>query len=247
MRSKYWFYSWKGGYTQVLALAEALDGRIIKRENSNYAFKEGDVVVNWGSSIIPPPLVGIDVLNQFSKVGHGKLQNWQDLRDKGIQVPEWTLFKDTAQAWNCRVVARNQDHGMGGLGITVYQKGDILGDHKFYVKYVKKGREFRFHVFKGKVIFVQEKLRKRDTLNVDKYVRSHGRGWCFAFKHLPDNSPPTSGNELAIQSVATLNLDFGAVDMGWNNGSAYTVFEVNSAPGIENTSLAAYVEAFRNV
>jgi D-alanine-D-alanine ligase-like ATP-grasp enzyme len=41
-------------------------------------------------------------------------------------------------------------------------------------------------------------------------------------------------------------LDFGAVDIGWNDDAGACVFEVNTAPGLENSALAAYVEAFNN-
>jgi len=156
---------------------------------------------------------------------------------------------EVANAWleNGKVLGRDRDHGMGGTGITVYKKGEQVNPHKFYVKYVKKEREFRYHVFNSKIIFIQEKLRKKGIKNVDKYIRSHGRGWCFAHKHLVDNPPPIFGQEVAINSVALLYLHFGAVDVGWSNEHGFTVFEVNTAPGIENTSLDAYVNAFNTL
>lgn len=247
MRPKYWFYPWRGGKAQALVLAEALDGRIILREGSKYAFKEGDVVVNWGSSVAPRNLQGVSVLNAFDKVGHGKRRNWQVLKDAGVRVPVWTDNRETAQGWNCRVVGRDSDHGMGGNGITVYQEGEELGGHRYYTKYVRKEREFRLHVFKGQVIFVQEKLRRKDIPNVDRYIRSHGRGWCFAFHHLVQKPVETNGNEIACSAVRSLSLDLGAVDMGWSERSGFTVFEVNTAPGIEGTSLQAYVDTLRGL
>jgi glutathione synthase/RimK-type ligase-like ATP-grasp enzyme len=42
-------------------------------------------------------------------------------------------------------------------------------------------------------------------------------------------------------------LDFGGVDIGWNQRHGAAVFEVNTAPGIEETSLQAYVEAFKTL
>ena len=246
-RPKFWFYPWRGGGAQALALAEALDGRVIKRINSAYSYKPGDIIVNWGNHVAPQNLIGVPVLNRFDRVGHGKRENWKTLAEAGIKVPTWTTDRETAKGWNCRIVARDTDHGMGGQGVTVYQSGSEVGQHRYYTKYVKKEREFRFHVFQGRIIFVQEKLRKKDAENVDRYVRSHARGWCFAFKHLVEFPPAAGGGEVAIASVSVLGLDFGAVDCGWSARSGFTVFEVNSAPGIENTSLQSYVDTLKGL
>jgi hypothetical protein len=167
------------------------------------------------------------------------------LRARGVATPELTRDKREAAAWGSRVVARDIDRGSQGRGITIYQRGAALGDHLFYTRYHKKEREFRFHVVNGKVIFVQEKLRKRDAGdNYDRYVRSHDRGWCFAFKHLDETPPPQALGDLAVSAVGALGLDFGACDIGWNDRHGGSVFEVNTAPGIEDTSLQAYTMAF---
>ncbi len=81
--------------------------------------------------------------------------------------------------------------------------------------------------------------------NVNKYIRSHDKGWCFAFKHLVDEPVPAIVRDIAIRSVNALGLDFGGVDMGWNDDGT-CVFEINTAPGLEETSLKAYVEAFQS-
>ena len=47
------------------------------------------------------------------------------------------------------------------------------------------------------------------------------------------------------QSAFVSNLDFGAVDLIWNeHENKCYVLEVNSAPGIEGTTLQQYVTAF---
>jgi glutathione synthase/RimK-type ligase-like ATP-grasp enzyme len=192
-------------------------------------------------------LKGVKVLNSFERVGHGKLANWKQLALAGVKCPTYTTSRAEAEEWKGRVVARQLDHGMGGAGIDVYESGALLAAspkrYKFFVKYLKKEREFRFHIFLGKCIFVQEKLKKKGVENADKYIRSHGRGWCFAFKHFNDKPVPDEGVGVATKAVAALGLDFGAVDMAWSDQSGFTVLEVNSAPGIENTSLKAYVES----
>ena len=49
---------------------------------------------------------------------------------------------------------------------------------------------------------------------------------------------------LAISAVDSLGLDFGAVDIIWNESEdQYYVLEVNTAPGVEGTTLQKYTEA----
>jgi hypothetical protein len=45
-----------------------------------------------------------------------------------------------------------------------------------------------------------------------------------------------------------LHLDFGAVDVGWNehHGEA-TIYEVNTAPGLEGTTLEKYYEGMAQI
>lgn len=250
MRPKYWFYSWRGGRRQAKVLSESLYGRLLLREGSKYCYDQHDIVVNWGSSIRPAVLQGVPVLNQFERVGHGKLTDWERLKLEGIKIPIYTTSLLEAINWPCRVVARTCDHGMGGAGIDIYDSGGELSrvakPYKFFVKYVKKERELRYHVFNDKVIFIQEKKKKNDYDNANKYIRSHGRGWCFAFLHFNEQPPPVGGEEVACKAVAALGLDFGAVDVAWSERSGFTVFEVNTAPGIENSTLKTYVEAFKN-
>jgi len=190
------------------------------------------------------------MLNSPEKVGLGKVQTYTLLKENDVNTLDFTTSFDTARGWQrdeFKVVGRDRDHGMGGAGITVYQPKKRLGNHKFYTKYFKKEREFRVHIFLDKVIFLQEKLRRNDSPNADKYIRSHGRGWCFAFKHLVKKPVPHEVVDSAIHAVKCLGLDFGGVDIGWNEEKGGAVFEVNTAPGIENTSLAAYVKTIQQL
>jgi hypothetical protein len=227
-------------------LVKAALGLKIRRVNSRYKYRPRHLVINWGSSMLPPALVGKPVLNKPEAVRRAtsKQATFRFLRDAGVSVPDWTADRQVAQGWlqDCKVLGRDLDHGSQGRGITVYKRRGELGDHKFYVKYSRKEREFRVHVFGKTVIFIQEKLKKRGVENANKYIRSHDRGWCFAFNHLIQDPCPLDCYNQAITAVEALGLDFGAVDMGWNSEDGVTVFEVNTAPGLEGTSLMAYAQ-----
>lgn len=239
--------------TSGRALIKGLGGKKIKNVGTKYRYRPGDAVINWGCSHTPLDIPYINPPRAVA-LACSKTRTFEALTRAGIPCPSYTTDLATALAWNksSRVLGRDLDAGSQGRGITVYDKGTLTPDkhHKVYVKYFNKEREFRFHVVAGTVIFAAEKLRKHgfeDNKNNNKYVRSHNRGWILAFNHLKDNPYPTEGLAQVTEAVRALDLDFGAVDCGWNADKGYSVFEVNTAPGIEKTTLNAYIEAFRGI
>lgn len=241
---KFWIRPF-GPSDTASALADELGGRRLKLEGSTYRKKNGHVLINWGGT---KPLAW-SCLNkpEAVRVATSKVATFEVLGKVGVPVPEWTHAKEDAQKWldkRVKVLGRDLDNGSAGRGITVYKPGEALRDHKFFVKYFKKNRELRIHVCGGKVIFEQEKKKKSGVNNANPYIRSHDRGWCFAFNHFKEEPVPHGVRIAAIAAVKALGLDFGAVDIGWNRDDGPVVFEVNTAPGLENSSLGAYVKAF---
>jgi glutathione synthase/RimK-type ligase-like ATP-grasp enzyme len=116
-------------------------------------------------------------------------------------------------------------------------------DAPLYTKYIKKADEYRVHVFDGEVIDVQQKRKRQEVENedVDYQIRNSTGGWvfCRAEVDIPDICL-----SMARRAVSALGLTFGAVDIGYNRREdmAY-VFEVNTAPGLEGTTLDTYYAA----
>jgi glutathione synthase/RimK-type ligase-like ATP-grasp enzyme len=52
---------------------------------------------------------------------------------------------------------------------------------------------------------------------------------------------------LATLTIGALGLDFGAVDILRTPDEVFKVIEVNTAPGVEGTTLQRYVDAFKKV
>ena len=116
-----------------------------------------------------------------------------------------------------------------------------------YTKYVKKADEYRIHVVDGHVIDIQQKRKRKEILNEDinYQVRNACNGWVFCRDNV---TCPTVCLELAVAAVSALSLDFGAVDIGFNTRSkTAVVYEVNTAPGLEGTTLDKYYNAFRQL
>jgi D-alanine-D-alanine ligase-like ATP-grasp enzyme len=56
---------------------------------------------------------------------------------------------------------------------------------------------------------------------------------------------PAGLRELGVAAVAAVGLDFGAVDIIWNQTQDRCyVLEINTAPGLCNTTCQKYAEAF---
>jgi hypothetical protein len=104
--------------------------------------------------------------------------------------------------------------------------------------------EYRVHIFKGEVLDVQKKKRKLGFTGSSSGIRNHSSGWIYARTDvaIPDMLCP-----IAIQAVELLGLDFGAVDIGHKiNDNKFFVFEVNTAPGLEGSTLDKYTKAIYN-
>lgn len=188
--------------------------------------------------------------NKTPNIGNAsnKLLAFNILKEAGMaEIPEYTTDYQTAVDWVVSgkvVLNRTQLNGHSGAGIVVAARAeDVIMGCPLYVVYRKKKREYRVHVAFGTVIDVQQKLKRRDyDGDVDYAVRNHHTGWIYGRENV--EAAPVR-DELAIRAVSLLGLDFGAVDIIYNErDNAYVVLEVNTAPGLEGTTITKYVEAF---
>jgi hypothetical protein len=123
----------------------------------------------------------------------------------------------------------------------VVAPGQELPDAPLYTQYVKKKKEFRVHVYNGKAIFVQEKRKRKNEPVGNQLIRSHRHGWVFCIKDIVE---PDGLRVLGVNAVRACGLDFGAVDIIYNEHyNKMYVLEINSAPGIEGSTLEAYTNA----
>jgi len=112
-----------------------------------------------------------------------------------------------------------------------------------YVLYVKKKDEYRVHVFNGKSIDVQRKARRLDCEEPNWRVRNYDNGFIYARDGLV---APSSVTEVAVKAMGKTKLNFGAVDVLFNDKKdRAVVLEVNTAPGLVGTTLTNYIGAFR--
>ncbi len=241
-------YPYKIGSESARALARALGVKRIIPEGS-YRPTERTMVINWGSSSFH--FNHSNVLNKPAAVAiaANKLSTLSKLRATGVPVPDFTTSHAEAMDWlddDYRVLVRNTLTGHSGAGIQVIRPGDTLPyGAPLYTRYTRKDSEYRVHVFKGSVIDYSEKRKRNGGEAVgtsdSNLIRNHSNGWVFCRDgvYLSDMV-----RAVAIKAVAALGLDFGALDIIVRGDKCY-VLEVNTAPGVEGTTLQKYVEAFR--
>lgn len=232
-------YPYKQGSQGARNLARDLGARLIRLNGSRYAPRRDDVIINWGNTNCPFPMA----LNASTAVASNKATTLSRLSESDVLVPPFTTNKQEAEQWvrdGHSVLARTILNGSEGRGIVFLEEHPEV-QARLFTRYVKKKKEFRVHVMNGEVIRVQEK-RRRNGGEASK-IRSYNNGYVFCVN---DINEPEHLREIAIRAVGALGLDFGAVDIIWNQreNQCY-VLEVNTAPGNEEATSAIYASAIR--
>jgi len=240
-------YPYKLGSESARDLARALRvKRIIP--GGRYSPTRYTKVINWGSSAFHFP--SLNTINEPRAVAtaSNKLSALQVLKQAGVSTVEFTDSQATVRGWlnlGNKVVVRHKLSANSGDGIQILRNSYDVPYARLYTKYMKKDREFRIHVFQGRVFDFQEKKKKSGVVHEEgsdnHLIRSHLNGWIFCRTGV---SCPEYIKSEAIRAVAALGLDFGAVDVIDARGRPY-ILEVNTAPGLENTTLQNYVAQFR--
>lgn len=223
------------------------------------AIRTSRVFINWGSSRTPnyelQPHTGRTLFLNNSVVVHragNKLLSFNRLGEYGISIPTYSTDYQSALRWlgeGKEVLVRTNLRGHSGAGIEILSPIGPLPNGwetaPLYVQYKKKRFEYRVHVFNGQVIDIQQKRKITGALmgDFESKIRSHRNGWVFCREELVCPDIPSLKN-LAIAAVAALELQFGAVDIIYNEReNKFYVLEVNTAPGLEGTTLQKYKEA----
>lgn len=154
-----------------------------------------------------------------------------------MPVPNWA---ENPVALRAPMLGRNRRHSRGSDIILCMQQADALRTERdYFVEYIPTAREFRIHVFGGRIIRSAEKVLT-DTENACAYIRNHEHGCTF---RRPRQPLGVLQEQLAITAVQSLRLDFGAVDMIIADDGQTYVLEVNTAPACSPRTAREYVTA----
>jgi hypothetical protein len=176
-----------------------------------------------------------------------KLDQYTFFKAQGLSHPEYTTDKQVAQTWLSKgwtVLARTLLNSSEGKGIIVVEPTGTLPNALVYTKYIPKKKEYRVHLFQNKVVCVLEKRRKTGITITEPKIRNTANGYVFCQEGVTEIA---GLRELALASAKVTTSDFRGVDIGYNEKkNLLYVIEVNSAPGIEGSNVAKYVEAIVN-
>lgn len=250
MASKFFVYSARPS-DGAKELAEALGAKRIKTEGSTYKPRQSHVLVNWGNSTLPFTPTGI-VINRPDAVAiaANKLSSFQTM-DKSI-CPPWTTSQEEAAAWlekGKTICVRQKLRSSGADGLVIFGPENFkewgqLRVAPLYTEYVKKAAEYRIHVYKARVVDYQQKKLRSDLpegFTPNYQIQNLENGFIYARENV---QPPVLVMDNAIRAVAQLGLDFGAVDVIFNEKKGLAlVLEVNTAPGLQGTTVASYANA----
>lgn len=248
---------YRQGSRGARALADAAGGRVLRLQGSNWRARRGDVVVNWGNTQ-PPAFGEARLLNgRGLRTASNKREFFQAVAARGEQdiVPRFWTNRDEIPNDAYPIVCRTVLAGHSGEGIVLADGVDDLVPAPLYVQYVKKSQEFRIHVGRERrpdgdafpVIAMQRKARNRaipdDQINWQ--VRNHQNGFIYAREGV---APPECVLDVAKRALACTELDFGAVDVIYNERSRRAfVLEINTAPGLEGQTVNDYARYFEQV
>lgn len=216
---------YKMGSASAKALANSLGILQIRQEGK--PLRKLDTLINWGCSKIERDVGNAVIINNPASVkkASNKLDTLFLLNADGVVVPDWTDDRKEALKWlieGFNVVVRHKLNGHSGEGIEI-----VLGENDnpnfnhqlpiapLYVKYIPKKEEYRVHAFQGGIISIQRKSRKLDVPDekVNWKVRNLNGGFIYATDGV---DVPDDCKQLAINAIDALGLDFGAVDIIYN-------------------------------
>lgn len=262
---RWYIHPYRVGSKGARALADALDGYVLRLSGSRFRMRPTRRVINWGSCNCPEAYQALNP-SRLTRVIRDKLETFRTFSRpvEGMllpRIPGWTesrqeafkrLQRPVSEGGWAGCMARLSLTGQSGSGIIYVKEGEAP-EAPLYVEYVPKDAEYRVHVFKGLgVVDVQKKVKDPDREVTDWKVRSHHNGFIFtrhdAAGRFHRDVAPADVFDQAKLALAISGLDFGAVDVVFNEkrGKAY-VLEINSAPGLKGRTVEIYRDAFRSL
>lgn len=205
------------------------------------------VVINWGKQDLALRGFCQKIINkpEAVRIAANKIETFKALSRAGVPTLEWTQDRNVALNWiddGDVVYCRSTVTSSQGKGISVVGMDDQLPHVPLYTRGFIKTHEYRVHVAFGEVIDFSKK-RKRNDIECSQYIKNSSNGWVFCRDGV---TLPDVVKQAAIKAVAALGLDFGALDVLYKESTnTVRIAEINTAPGIEATTLTRYSEAFK--
>lgn len=239
-------FPYRAGSRSARALADALEGRVLRREGSRYRRRDGDLIINWGASDCP--FSGRGVANQPNAIdpASNKLKCFEAMKEAGVTIPPFWTKREDIPADAYPVMCRTKLQAHSGEGIVIADRPDQLVKAPLYTQYIKATNEYRVHAIRmpggeTSIIAVQRKAKRNDVADPDFRVRNLANG----FVYVMEDNPPEDVVKQAKAALESSGLAFGAIDV--KGAKKAHVLEINTAPGLEDRTAQAYAAKFREI
>lgn len=267
--------SWNNG-DGARELAQALDVRLAKHGSTDalpsnrYAINLGVNTTHPLAERIRNSK-GLTLLNSLGAVerAQSKVRTLQKLQSSDGSSPfvipfetDHTLMAQRVLTDNVPYLARTLDRGSSGAGIEVITPESLLASQRIpraqvYTRLIQKRREYRVHIGRTeggacRVIDVCRKIRRPGVDDTNRpLIWNHENDFIFVRNGVNPDTVPANVLRAAGHAVHDLNLEFGAVDVIVQRGGPLReafvyVLEVNTAPGMEGTTVERYAQYFRH-
>jgi len=203
-----------------------------------------DILIRWGSQkqIAVKPN---KVYNKLSAIRQtsDKLTALKVLDSNGVRVPPFSTIDGNNNYFPA--LGRKIKHTGGEDIILLLQQSDLKKAKEagcsFLTEYIPTKNEYRVHVFGDKAVKVSQKILTEPDKATNPWVRNLDTGYTF---REPRTKLSKIDEMLAINAVQALGLDFGAVDLVVSDKNIAYILEVNTAPGLLESSVNTYVPEF---
>jgi len=159
MATSIFVYPYRQGSKSAIALAQGLEGKVIRLENSKFRPTNKKLIVNWGSTVIDNNVFGngakvLNPPNLIKRASNKKIffELVKAAGEAGPVIPNFTCSKEEAASWLTgekpkKLFARTVLAGHSGEGIVkvnTLEELEVIPEGTLIVEYIPKKREFRF-------------------------------------------------------------------------------------------------------
>lgn len=154
----------------------------------------------------------------------------------GIKTPDIVLLPNKH---NLPLIFKEFDHSQG-RGMKILDSLDKVYQNYgkgYYEAFKRSNREFRVHICLDRPFHIDEKILK-SYVKTRNLIKNSTNGYVYL---KPEEEVPYDVIKQSIKAVQAMKLDFGAVDVGYNQEGAW-VYEVNTAVGMRTRTREKYNE-----
>lgn len=212
------------------------------RKRTNKRFN-ADLVLRWGSTEEFPRLTSRVELNtlEATRNASDKLVMMRKLVAAGIPTPK-IEFDLADYDFDNQEELQNEEgkfYVRGANQQIRYTDTVTHGDLYISRPIPNKRREYRVHVFDGKVVEIYEKVAREGTENV-RICKAHNCD--FKLRDKENCRLSQADQQMCIDAVNALGLVFGGVDVLRDKDQNCFVSEVNSSPALNTLNVERYFE-----